>query len=479
MLNLSNTLKQTGIYTLGTFLTRGINILLLPFYTRYLNPTDYGTIDILVVTSTLVNLTIALEIHQAIARFYSEWSEEERVINISTAFYFSIFIYTAFIFGLLPFGSGVSRFLLEKNNAPELYAFYAMLWASGIFYFTQSQLRWQLMAFKHGLVSLLFTSVTALSTILFVIYYKLGVEGVMWGLTCGNMTGIVSALYFTQKSYRLVFSFSLLKKLLKFSTPLVLSSISVFLSLYIDRVLIKELLSLYELGLFGVALRFASIVGIMLTGFNNAITPLIYTHFKEKSTPGEIERIFRVFAYSSILSFVFLSAFAEEMVFIFTSEGYYNSFRLIPIMVITTLLSSFYNFTPGLFIANKTAFISFINLFIAALNIVLNLFLLPRIGLAGAPLSTLLSYFTGIGIYYYFGQKYYPIPYRIKGVAVAGISSVLLVTALYYIPVERMLFKYLFKGAVVSIIAVIIIIIIKREKLITISAVMSKFISPK
>ncbi len=476
MLNLTNTFKQTSIYTLGIFLTRGINILLLPVYTRYLNPSDYGTIDILTIFSTLINLTIALEIHQAIARFYSEWGVQERVINISTALYFTLIIYTVFVLLLFPFGQVMLSSLLDGNASGQLYPFITMIWTSGVFYFTQSQLRWQLLAVKHNIVSLLFTVATALCTVVLVKYSGLGVGGVMWGLTAGNTIGIFSALYFTRKSYVLCFKLSALREMLKFSSPLVLSSIAVFLSLFVDRVLIKELLSLEELGLFGVAVRFASIVGILLTGLNNALTPLIYTYHKEEKTPFAIERIFRAFVYGAVVFFTILSAFAEEMVMIFTSADYHESYRLIPLIILTTLFSSVYNFTPGLFIKNKTKVISIINLLVSVLNIIFNLFLLPKIGLVGAPISTLMAFLVGIGFYYYFGQKYYPIPYKFNGILIAGIMAIVLIFAIFFIPVEAVVLKYLIKCLVVSGIMVTVYLLAKREELFLFSGILNRFV---
>ena len=70
--------KNSFIYTIGTVLTRGIGVILLPIYTRYLSPEEFGIVDLFFILSSIVALTIALEIFQAVSRFYSTTNNYER-----------------------------------------------------------------------------------------------------------------------------------------------------------------------------------------------------------------------------------------------------------------------------------------------------------------------------------------------------------------------------------------------------------------
>ena len=289
-MNILSFIKQSSIYSLSTFLSRAITLLLVPFYVRVLSPQDYGIVDILTASVTLINLTIALEIHQAVARFYNDWSEKEKPIYVSTAFWFTLIVYSVFIMLMFPFKSQLGEYFMEDNTRlKEIYATFFMTWTSGVYYFTQSQLRWQLKATKHAITSIVFTLVTTLFTMLFVLFMHLGVYGVLMGLSIGNLFASILAILFARDTYKLKFHINKLREMLRFSTPLVLSSISIFFSLFIDRILIKELLDLTQLGLFSIALKFASVVGLFLSGINNALTPLIYSHYKETNTPKQIE----------------------------------------------------------------------------------------------------------------------------------------------------------------------------------------------
>ena len=89
--------KNSFIYTIGTVLTRGIGIILVPIYTRYLSPAEYGIIDLFMILGSIIALTIALEIHQAVVRFYQDTEDEiKKMQYVSSAFMFSIFIYSLY-----------------------------------------------------------------------------------------------------------------------------------------------------------------------------------------------------------------------------------------------------------------------------------------------------------------------------------------------------------------------------------------------
>lgn len=462
-MNIKSLLSQASIYTFSNILSRSISLLLVPLYTKVLSPSDYGIVDILTISCGLINLTIALEIHQAIARFYNEWSLADQKKNISTALIFTLVIYTLFSLFLIPFRINLSDFFLEsKNKINIINETILVSWTSGVYYFTQSQLRWQLKAKNHAFVSVIFTIITTFTTSILILYFHLGISGVLYGLIIGNLTGIFLSIYFTRDFYINYFDFTRLIILLKFSTPLVLSSVSVFISLYIDRILIKNMLSLNELGLFSIGYKFASIVGLLTTGINLAITPLIYKHYKDPNTKSKLETIFIYYFYFASIIFVGITIFAETIILTFTTPDYINAKNVIPYLVLTSLLASIYNFTPGLFIANKTKIVTYINIAVAIINLCLNIYLIPIFGIIGAAIGSLTGYTIAFLIYIYFNQKYYPLNFqysKIVAIIIFSLFTILISTVgknilpnyafslniIYLVLFVLGLYKYLFK----------------------------------
>ena len=114
---LKSLLKDSVIYALPTFVSRGLSLFLVPLYTRVLVPGDYGALDLFMVFAGIVNLTVAMEISQAVARFYTSEKEPLKKISYaSTAFWFTIVSLFLFCSIVLVFVVPISKFVMGKSG---------------------------------------------------------------------------------------------------------------------------------------------------------------------------------------------------------------------------------------------------------------------------------------------------------------------------------------------------------------------------
>ena len=408
---------------MGHTLTSGIAIFLLPIYTRYLSPSEYGVIDMFMVVAAIINLTIALEITQGIARYYQEGkNEKEKREYTSSAFWFTVLVYLLFILISIFFSDTFTLWLLDDVSKRDLYlvAVFAIT-TNGIFLFTQKQLRWQIQPKNTVKTALINVVVAASLTVYLMVVRDFKVESIFIGQIAGNIVGSFFAIFFARKSYGFTFSLSKFKKMVFYSIPLVLSGIGVFIALYIDRIAIKDLLGLDELGIYGVAYRFASIAFLVMAGFQQSLSPLVFKHYKEKKTPSNISKIFNIFVIFSISVVAGSILFSKELVLLFTVKAYYASASVIPILVMAVFFSNMYIFTPGISIAKKTKIISLISIVAAISNAILNYALIPLLGLIGAAYATLVSAIIAFSLYIFFSIKYYPISYNTKSTLISFI----------------------------------------------------------
>ena len=408
--------KNSLIYTVGHTLTSGIAIFLLPIYTRYLLPAEYGVIDMFMVVAAIINLTIALEITQGIARYYQEGKDEkEKREYTSSAFWFTILVYLLFISISILFRDTFTFWLLEDLSKKNLYllAVFAIT-TNGIFLFTQKQLRWQIQPKNTVKTALINVVVAASLTVYLMVVRDFKVESIFIGQIAGNIVGSLVAIVFARKSYGFTFSISKFKKMVSYSMPLVLSGIGVFIALYIDRIAIKDLLGLDKLGIYGVAYRFASVAFLVMAGFQQSLSPLVFKHYKEKKTQSDISKIFNVFVIFSLTIVSGSILFSQELVILFTVKDYYSSAGIIAILVMAVFFSNMYIFAPGISIAKKTKIISLISVIAAIVNTILNYTLIPLLGLSGAAYATLISAIITFSLYIFFSLKYYPISYNAK-----------------------------------------------------------------
>ena len=408
--------RNNLIFTAGNVFTRGITILLLPIYSRYLSPEEFGIIDLFMVLAAIVNLTIALEISQGIARYFKESKNvKEKREYTSSAFWFTILVYLLFFFISFIFSEKFTLWLLEDDTKKTIFLLAVIaIVTNGIFYFTQNQLKWQIQPRDSVIASLSNILTLAFASLYLLFFYGLKVESIFIGQIIGNTFGSIISIFYARKSYGFIFSFVKFKKMISYSSPLVLSGIGVFIAIYIDRIAIKDLLGFEELGIYGVAYRFAAVAGLLMIGFQQSLTPLIFENYKKKKTPKDISEIFNIFVIFALIIVATSILFAKELVILFTTKTFYNSADLITLLVITIFFSNMYIFAPGISIAKKTKLIPIISISIAIINYILNYTLIPIYGIKGAAYATLISSLSTFLIYLFFSNKYYPLPYQFK-----------------------------------------------------------------
>ena len=409
-------IKDSSIYSVSNILASALSIFLLPLYTRVFVPADYGIIDILNIVSTLISLTIALEISQAVGRFTADdKSGSEKSRYFSTALLFSFIAYSLFVtIGILN-SKYLSQLILDSNEKSNIIIVTLLsVWAGGIFNLLRNQLRWLSRSEKYSVVNFIFSLISITMTALLVLVVKIGITGVFYGLFFGSIVCSLLAFCFLRDSFVFAFDSQKLLEMLNFSVPLVPSSVSVFVFIYIDRIIIKQLMTFNDLGLYGVAYKMASILGLLLGGAQMALTPIIYTHYNEKNTPLELAKLSRYFTLFAFIVILGMNLFAKEILMVFTTPIYYESADVIPYLVFSIFFSGIYVFAPGLWISKKTKIIALINICAAVVNVVLNYIFIPIWGIKGAGIATLISACILFCINQILSQKYYPIPYPWK-----------------------------------------------------------------
>lgn len=419
-------LKDSAIYAVPAFISRGLSLFLVPLYTRVLSPADYGSLDLLTVFAGIINLTIALEVSQGVARFYAgEQDPARKVAYASSAFWFTLACYSVFAGLMLALADPLAYRIMGQAGLETAFRIgIVSIWINGLFYLIQNQFRWELRSKEYAAISLLMSFVTAGVSVWLAYGLRWGLEGLMIGMVVGSLFGTGLGLWRLRGSFRFRFDATRLREMLAFSTPLVFSGVAVWVSLYIDRLMINHFLSIDEVGLYGIGYRLASIAGLVMVGFQGALTPLVYTHYRKADTPRQLARIFRFFLVFALMVFLGLSLFATDILRVMTTPPFYGGAAVVVYLLPAMLLANMYIFAPGIGIAKRTHYFIWINTGGALLNIALNYSLIPLLGIVGAALATMLSYLTVFTAYMVLSQRLYRVPHRwrpiLAGVVVAG-----------------------------------------------------------
>jgi len=411
---LKRMLHDGTVYSISSFLGRGIALILVPFYTKVFSPTDYGIIDIFSVVASLTFLIVALEISQSVARFYPELEDlNTKKSYASTALIFTIISYLIFGFLMFSFADFIGHKILDKQYFKSLYSIAIIqIVIAGISRFLINQLRLQFRSKTYALVNITNLVVTSIAAIYLVLVIRIGVIGTFYAALIGSSSTLILAFSLSTHDYGLVFSKKKLVEMLRFSLPFVPSSIAVFLSLFTDRIMIKEMLSLNELGLYGIAFRFSSIIIVLVSGFRTALSPLIYKYYKRESTKLELSKLLNIFVFFGGLFVSLMFLFPKEILQLLTSSDYIGAWKIIGILTLIAIISNLYIFTPGASIAKKTIHLLLANLIGASSNVIFNYLLIPVFGVFGAAIGTLISAILVFIYYLTNSQRYYRIPFQ-------------------------------------------------------------------
>jgi O-antigen/teichoic acid export membrane protein len=401
------------VYLFSGTITYLVTLLLIPIYTKSLSPADYGKIELLFILSNLACIIISLEIYQAIGRYTIDISDPiERKRYVSTGLVFSLAAYLFLLIIGIVNAPLISKIVLNSGSDSLLISFFIIsIMGNGIFILLRSQLRWLSMSVRFSIANFLFSFFTLLFTIIFLIILNTGLIGVFLGQIGGSIIGIIVSFYYLRGTFSFFFEISRLKELLRFSSPLVPSSLGLYFSQNSDRIIIPYFLGFYYLGIYTAGYKISAMVSFLIVGLDMAITPHIIKTYKDPDGAARIEKIFRV-VMVLVLSFILLlQLYTQEILLLMTDFQYIDAKIYIHILSFAFLFSGIYIFAPGLWIAKKTRLIAIINISNAAINIVLNYILVQFFGLIGIAFSILITAITFCYINQKISQTHYPINY--------------------------------------------------------------------
>lgn len=421
--------KDTVLYTVVSFLTKGIGFLLLPIYTRILSPLEYGQFDLIVSIGAVLMVIFGGEFHQSVMRFFNDsgLSKRERKGVLGTAMLGLLFGYI-----LLLSVVGVLYLLFLNSRLPSslqsIFTTYSIGWLV-LYYFAISAFNLALVSLRALLLSrvvALLSLVSALSTaslgVYFVTVLKLGFMGLVLAQLC--TTSFLSAFIFIYLKQEITFQiqFAHIGRMLRYSLPLIPSSLAVVLSVNLDRVMLGYLETIETVAIYGVGARLASIVVLMSTGLQMSLSPLIYKHKKDPNTPQKIAKLLQYFSLLSFLMIFLFAVFGVTLSEFIAGEHYSLSGSVFPILAAASLFNMVFLFFPGLQIAEKTGALAKINLVGVGVNFLLNFVLIVLLGVLGAALATLLTAIYIAVRVVRKSQIYFPIPIPLRTVSVSVVG---------------------------------------------------------
>jgi O-antigen/teichoic acid export membrane protein len=254
-----------------------------------------------------------------------------------------------------------------------------------------------------------------------------GVVGAIAGQLVGFGCAGALAFAFSRHLFHLCFDREKLRRMLGYSLPLIPASLGVFLNIYADRMAIRARLTLADVGLYGAAYRLSIIATLTLAGFQGALLPLVLSRREQPETRPEVAQVFRLFCALSLLVFLSVSLFADEILRVLTRPAFYPAADLVPYLVAAAFFSGMYVFAPGPYVARRTRPVVVISVISGIVNAAVAFGLARPLGLKGPALAFLIAAVGAFGALMVFSQRAYHVPHTWRRILPTSAAIVALV----------------------------------------------------
>jgi O-antigen/teichoic acid export membrane protein len=406
-------LATTGAaYTASSVISKLIAVALLPLYTRYLTPADYGAAEVLVTGVIAASIVIRLGIIEALLRVYYQAGEEPGQV-VKTAFASLLWTTTIGLLVALPLAEPLSRLLLDHSDPDLMRIAIFGLWVFTMFEFLTALFRIDERAKAYFAFTVANVLVTIPVTVWLVVGEGKGASGLLWGQYATGAVFLAGLIVAQRDRLAVVPDFGLWRRMLRWGLPTMPAELSLYSLNFIDRLLIVRLVSLSDAGLYSLSVKFAQAVNVLVKGFQLAWPPLAYSIQDD----DEARRAYAVIVtwFVSVTTFVVAGMWllSRWIVRVLAAPEFFDSYKTIGLVSTGVMLYALY--LVLVIVLGRTGRTEFN--FPAtgagtAVNIVLNLILLPSMGIVGAGISLVASYAVVLVLMYVFTQRLFHVPYE-------------------------------------------------------------------
>lgn len=382
---------NTIIFAIGTFGSKLLVLLLVPLYTAALSPDEYGTVDLIAQTANILIPIFSLSAADAALRFGLDTKEPDKLKKIYSNCLFVIICGVAVMAAIFP--------LLSKLE--YLNGFSGILFV----YVCTSTLKLLNSTFTRALEKVKLFAVDGILTtfsmlllnILFLLGFDWGMQGYLLAIILSDLISSVF-LFFAAGLFRFI-SFAkpdlkLLKSMLKYSAPLIPTTLLWLITSISDRFIITLFHGEYANGINTVAYKIPTILTTVFTMFSQAWNMSAITENNSKERESFYTNVFsfnQSFMYVISAGILLLN---RPITYIWVNPAYHEAYLYSPVLTVATVFTCFNVFLGSVYIAEKKTKQSFLtSLAAGVINIILNFALIPSMGILGAAIATFVSYF--------------------------------------------------------------------------------------
>ncbi len=434
-------LATTGAaYTAASIVSKLIAVALLPLYTRYLTPADYGAAEVMFAAVVSASIVVRFGLIEALLRFYYK-DDEDPARVLATSFAALFWCATAAALIALPFAGPISEALLDEP-APDL-ARIAIggLWVATMFEYLLTIFRLEERARAFFVTTMISVLVAIGLTVVLVVGLGDGATGLLLGSYASGAAVVGGLLVVHRQRLALRPEPPLLRRMMRFGLPTMPAELSLYMLNFVDRIIIVRDAGLPAAGLYSLAVKFSQGVTVLARGFQLAWPPLAYSIRQD----GEARRVYSTVVTWFVAGMAFVVAgmwlLSRWIVRALAAPEFFGSYKAIGLLATGAALYALYMVLVVILgRTGRTEFNLPATLAALAANVALNLLLVPTLGIAGAGIALVASYLVVLALMYGFTQRLFPVPYEWGRLArVVSVSAALVGLGELFLPSEGFL----------------------------------------
>ncbi|MFD3275478.1 lipopolysaccharide biosynthesis protein [Aquirufa echingensis] len=430
--------KHGIVYGLTSSLQNVLGFIMLPLLTNYFTPEIFGVYSILLLLSSLTSSIFYLGASSALGRFYFDEDSDLFRKKIIT----SALIVTTFGAGML-----ISTGFVISNSL-SLYLFRSIVYSKPILFILIATafsfllnlmtllLRYEKKSFHFFLIIILGVLLNFISTYFLLSKLNLGLLAPIYSSLFSNIICFSVILFTRINLLTKKVDVKLIKVVLNFGIQSSLAGLLFYVLEWVDRLIIKDLLNLNDVGIYSLGYRLGSIMNVLLIMPLNLVWgPMRMQNLASKQLNDFSSKVVSYYTIVGVMIVVFSILFGPDILqLIFKNKSYTAAYDVFPIIMFSLFFYGYQNIVDfGIYLHKKVYFYILISIFGICINVILNYWLIPLYGYLAAAYVTLVTYITTSLLIYFISNSYFRIkiePYRV-------------VVALIYPPIVFGLISYL------------------------------------
>ncbi|TCI58784.1 lipopolysaccharide biosynthesis protein [Exiguobacterium sp. SH3S1] len=424
---LKKLLSNTLLFAIGSFSSRFMIFLLIPIYSRTLSSGEYGYIDLITVTVSLMLPFFGLNIHEAVIRFTLQKNIDKTNvllfgIQITIIGFLFITLISPVILNLL----GINQFLLYFLMAYLL-----------------TGLKNVLMYFSRGLekvkgvviISVIETLILLILSLGLLLWLEMGIDGYFVSLISSSFVSLILYVYLIGiKRFKGVFSVRNWNEnieMLKYSLPMIPNSMSWWVNNTSDKYLLNLFYGPSLTGVYAIAYKVPSLLNTFTSIFMQAWQISAVDEYEGSKTKDNFSHVYHAFFTFNILICGTLIVLSEPISWIMFGKEFYEARYFVSILLCAYFFNGLAAYLGSIYTsALKTKVLFYSTLTGAVVNIILNIIFIPIYGAYAAATTTLISYFT-IWVFRLINSKKYVV---IKFDFLSAVVQICILTFMAFIP---------------------------------------------